>query len=318
MVEFLSYHTRSIQRVPVMSHSGGDGTETDRQSKAWSSGRVLTDHQRKRKRETDRLRIRRRRQENDEKVRLLEEQLKKLTQVSPKEEIVQLKSDVERLEAENRSLRERWSLDATIVEPNVIAADTPAQSTSKKTRSSYRNDRTLPIATLDEFLHTDSSGVMKINKQRSPNKIPLIDFKDGLSAVPAYQGPPTYRAQPGANPLGNLAAVSANTEAESALQPWSITEMCNSILWSLRTLRAEDICSDDATNQHMLILAIFEGWEAVESRLTFCPLWRILRDVEFVIFSTCNTVERLVMLRMIHLMTIVSDSMIFPPSFAPA
>lgn len=291
----------------------GSGTETKHPPKAWSSGRVLTEHQRKRKRETDRLRIRKRRQENEEKLRFLEEELKTLTRSIPQEdEIIKLAAHVKRLEAENRSLRERRLLTANTVQTTVAATSSDSIRPTSKTpaaRSSYKNDKSLPIATLDEFLRTDSSVVTKINIQRLPTKTPVVDLKPQLAVIPTYHGP--QPPPPPGTPFAQLSPISTVTAAEIALQPWMITESCNSILWSTRTLRPEDICSDDATNQHMLVLAMFEGWEAVESQLSFCPLWAILRDVGFVIFSGCSTIERLVMLRMIHLMLLVSDSLIY-------
>lgn len=94
-------------------------------------------------------------------------------------------------------------------------------------------------------------------------------------------------------------------EVGNSIGPLSIANRCNMILSQVQKLSAEDICIDDKANQNFLILAIMEGWEIAESRLTFCPLWTILREIDCLIFWVSNTVERVVMLRMIHCMLIV-------------
>jgi hypothetical protein len=299
-----------------MSHSD-DGSLDALQScsKAWASGRVLTENQRKRKREIDRLRIRKRRQEHDEKVRILEEKLKNLTQSPLNEEIVKLQNDVARLQAENRSLRQQWEMDPPsgieeLTPPtsqSELMADSSSGATSPAPQDRIKRDPTLPCATLDEFLRANSSDMVKINRQR-PAKNPLVDLRlqksvphGSLDAASAATAPPLTNNTVVKNPV-QLATINLGGNEVS---PWYITETCNFVAWSTRSLRDNDVCLDDATNQHMLILAMFEGWEAVESRFTLCPLWRILREVEYVVFSNTNTVERLVMLRMIHLMLLV-------------
>lgn len=67
----------------------------------------------------------------------------------------------------------------------------------------------------------------------------------------------------------------------------------------------EGICMDDLQNQNMLIVAVTKGWEAVRVLNIQCPLWRAVEYVDACLFRETGTVERLALLRNVHLMVLV-------------
>jgi hypothetical protein len=82
----------------------------------------------------------------------------------------------------------------------------------------------------------------------------------------------------------------------------SIVRACNLELTKAHLLHTSQVSLDDQTNQDALIRAVFQGWDIVERRGNFCPLWGILRFFDNNIFWVAHHTTRLVMLRMIHYM----------------
>jgi len=78
------------------------------------------------------------------------------------------------------------------------------------------------------------------------------------------------------------------------------------LLMQAQEARKVEVCLDDQMNQDVLIRGVMEGWEVVKSRVNVCPLWEILRSIDHLLFWTASPVTRLVMLRMIHCMLLVS------------
>jgi hypothetical protein len=78
-----------------------------------------------------------------------------------------------------------------------------------------------------------------------------------------------------------------------------------SLLVAAQYARKVEVCLDDQINQDVLIRGIIEGWEVLKSRAKVCPLWEILRSIDYLLFWNASPVTRLVMLRMIHHMLLV-------------
>ena len=83
------------------------------------------------------------------------------------------------------------------------------------------------------------------------------------------------------------------------------------LLKQAQEARKVEVCLDDQMNQDVLIRGVMEGWEVVKSRVKICPLWEILRSIDHLLFWTASPVTRLVMLRMIHHMLLVSTDLRF-------
>ena len=107
-----------------------------------------------------------------------------------------------------------------------------------------------------------------------------------------------YPVSPGCGSVPSSTAYGGSKIGEKA----SIVRACNLELAKAHLLSRSQVSLDDQTNQDALIHAVLQGWDMVERRGNFCPLWGILRFFDNNIFWVANTTTRLVMLRMIHYM----------------
>ncbi|KAH7125858.1 hypothetical protein EDB81DRAFT_810072, partial [Dactylonectria macrodidyma] len=83
------------------------------------------------------------------------------------------------------------------------------------------------------------------------------------------------------------------------LNKWRAANEClgKSTLLSRAEINAEDRTSEDTP-----VRAILKGWDSVERDGMMTESWRKLRGVDEVCFKTCSPVERLAILRMMHLL----------------
>lgn len=70
---------------------------------------------------------------------------------------------------------------------------------------------------------------------------------------------------------------------------------------STRLSRAE-IMAEDLTSEDTPIRAVLEGWDSVEQEGRMTESWRKLQGVDQVCFKTCSQIERLAILRMMHIL----------------
>ncbi|KAG7103700.1 hypothetical protein HYQ44_017788 [Verticillium longisporum] len=71
---------------------------------------------------------------------------------------------------------------------------------------------------------------------------------------------------------------------------------------SVEVLRAEDVEGEDRVSQDTLVRAIVEGWDSIERAGLMTNSWRKLRVLDDIFFFDCGAVERLAVLRMMHLL----------------
>ncbi|KAM0335211.1 hypothetical protein ACHAQA_000253 [Verticillium albo-atrum] len=67
-------------------------------------------------------------------------------------------------------------------------------------------------------------------------------------------------------------------------------------------LGPDDASREDATSHDTPIRAVLDGWDSAEAAGLMTPSWRKLRIVDEICFAGCGDIERLAMLRMMHLM----------------
>jgi hypothetical protein len=67
----------------------------------------------------------------------------------------------------------------------------------------------------------------------------------------------------------------------------------------------EGICTDDSQNQNIFIQAMTKGWDSVKILNKQCPLWRAIDYVDRCLFQETGPVEKLALLRNVHLMVLV-------------
>ncbi|KAF7558005.1 hypothetical protein G7Z17_g333 [Cylindrodendrum hubeiense] len=82
----------------------------------------------------------------------------------------------------------------------------------------------------------------------------------------------------------------------------------NELLGRSTCLSRAEIAAEDRTSEDTPVRAVLEGWDSVEQDGKMTDSWRKLRGVDEVCFKTCSQIERLAILRMMHvLMTYHGD-----------
>ncbi|KAH7136987.1 hypothetical protein B0J13DRAFT_479811 [Dactylonectria estremocensis] len=76
----------------------------------------------------------------------------------------------------------------------------------------------------------------------------------------------------------------------------------NELLGKSTLLSRVEINAEDRTSEDTPVRAILKGWDSVERDGMMTDSWRKLRGVDEVCFKTCSPVERLAILRMMHLL----------------
>ncbi|RBQ82403.1 hypothetical protein VDGD_09257 [Verticillium dahliae] len=71
---------------------------------------------------------------------------------------------------------------------------------------------------------------------------------------------------------------------------------------SVKLLEADAVEAEDRASQDTPVRAIVEGWDSVERAGLMTDSWRKLRVLDDICFSKCGAVERLAVLRMMHLL----------------
>ncbi|KAI5867469.1 hypothetical protein GGS23DRAFT_548528 [Durotheca rogersii] len=266
----------------------------------WSSGRGLTESQRARKREVDRIRSRRCRQSTLARIAELETKLQRVLAAEPDGRREPKDSPNNRDEIPNGT-------------QNQITNDAQVQGNDTAAPRSFNRD---PKRRLDEdaagwgflSLPEDSTNTSQLamkwgSEYRIPTQNGHHDPQDELTMHPSH--PPDL---PGVN-LGTVAQASnlvlsrgpaLGSDIIRALFTTSALRSTARTLEHVQQFHKAAVCTDDRLNQDVLICAVTEGWDAAESRGKLCPLWKILRLSDRLIFQRSSQVTRLVMLRMIH------------------
>ncbi|KAH6694831.1 hypothetical protein BKA61DRAFT_662767 [Leptodontidium sp. MPI-SDFR-AT-0119] len=234
--------------------------------KAWSTGRVLTEEQRRRKREVNRLSQRRRKNKIAQRVEHLETQLMHLldnsTAISPTSGTTEFKCDRPSEEVQDVS---RESLpDPSTYQQDLVPANPHNQNfypSSPLSRMQY----------LPQYYH--------------------------LKMHDSYINSCLHLTLPLTPPIA-----ASFSKSPSSIRSEIITTFCQHLNKSIATLPNTIICSNDAQNQNMLIRAVLYGWSTIETLPRLCPLWTILQHVDTSLFKETPAIERFVLLRHIHMM----------------
>ncbi|KAH7306140.1 hypothetical protein BKA65DRAFT_578295 [Rhexocercosporidium sp. MPI-PUGE-AT-0058] len=235
--------------------------------KAWSTGRVLTEEQRRRKREVNRLSQRRRKNKIAQRVEHLETQLMHLLDISP----------------------------ATL--PMSTATEFPSDGPSEEIAHVSRGP--LPDPSIYQ------QDLMPVNPQNAdtfhlPSPLSRIQYLPPYYHMKMYDN---YIASCLRMTLPLTPPVAAAfSKSRTSIQSEIITTFCQHLNKSIATLPNTIICSNDAQNQNMLIRAVLYGWSTIESMPRLCPLWTILQHVDRSLFKETPAIERFVLLRHIHMM----------------
>ncbi|CZT51456.1 uncharacterized protein RSE6_12603 [Rhynchosporium secalis] len=241
--------------------------ESGSKPKAWSTGRVLTEEQRRRKREVNRLSQRRRKIQNTQRVEHLENQLTHLLETSvfpsPASTAAEYPCEgpIEDVEPVQRALLP----DSSSYETELLSASPQAP---------YSFQPSIPISCM-QFIP------------------PYFQMKMHESYIASCLRLTLPHAPP---------VAAAFSKSRSSIRSEIITTFCQQLNVSIATLPNTIICSNDAQNQNLLLRAVLFGWNVTETLSRVCPLWTIMQHVDASLFRETPVIERLVLLRHIHLM----------------
>lgn len=238
--------------------------------KPWSTGRVLTEEQRRRKREVNRLSQRRRKNKIAQRVEHLETQLSNLldssTSTSPTNTAFELLCD-EPIPKVEQALSEPAS-ESPCYQQNLLPAN-------PRTSDAFR-----PSSPLSRMQYLPPYYHMKMHD----------NYIDSCLRLTLPITPPVAAT-----------FAKSRTSARSEI----ITTFCQHLNKSIAALPNTIICSNDLQNQNMVLRAVLYGWSITETLPRLCPLWKILQHVDTSLFKETPAIERFVLLRHIHMMMLV-------------
>lgn len=252
-------------------HDGSQEASASNQPKPWSSGRVLTEEQRRRKREANRISQKRRKDQLAQRVESLETQFLNLmgSIPLPHSQDAHLPGDVSceqdgKKETEQTVQRIDSECDSVFSD---LSSTTPLRPTISLANGSSIRSQHSDIQYYQDFLTSGS-----------------------------YVVPPAV--------LPVATALSRTSNSSSA-----VSDFCFNLNIALFSMPTRRVCTDDGENQNMLIHAVLEGWESVGKSGKHCPLWTILQCVDLSISGAAERIERLVLLRTVHIMLLVGVMM---------
>jgi hypothetical protein len=138
------------------------------------------------------------------------------------------------------------------------------------------------------------------------NEAPALDSTNQtVLAAPELLSPSNVGQLPRTSAQGMVIDPSTISSI-GACESMSTTQLCNMELSKVSHLTSNRVCRDELVNQDFIIRAVLQGWETIDRRGCFCPLWEILHHIDDLIFCTSSSITRLVMLYTVHRMLLVS------------
>lgn len=261
----------------------------------WASGRCLTDVQRARKRAVDRARSRQHRLSTLNRIAELED---KLERVLP-EICVRRSEESTAAENVNALLRTRHHANSDIQQSETQLTPVDETKITDWALTAPSGD-TIETSSLPGLWQGEFECSSNRHRNGSPENLSYFNVSNLRETVGA--APPDRGLQlPKSIPLrrGDVPALWISE---------AIRTNNTNLLMEAQDARKVDVCLDDQINQDVLIRGVIEGWDVVKSRGKTCPLWEILRSVDYLLFWMASPITRLVMLRMIHHMLLVRIS----------
>lgn len=95
-----------------------------------------------------------------------------------------------------------------------------------------------------------------------------------------------------------------SAEKAASLPPQEVNKwrFANEVLSGRVTLPESILRMEDALSEDTPVRAMIEGWDAVEASGRLPPLYQKLRRIDETIFATCSKVDRLAIMRLMHLL----------------
>ncbi|CZT17223.1 uncharacterized protein RCC_03056 [Ramularia collo-cygni] len=259
--------------------------------KAWASGRVLTPEQRARKQDADRKANRFLKKEVQDRLALLEER------------VLQLES-----EASTATASGLTTAGLGVNVPSTTLPGAGALSSSTNT-TSHGSMTTSPGKVLQWDDMPNGAGQFDCSQlgiSQSPGVETLVEGLPRSSAiVPAVSAAAYFPGSDALTPAIQTQTKNPWSPATSSARPRAegrdLTNFLNNLVKHIRSISPGSVCFDDRYNQDVIITAVLKGWPALSKYQQQCPLWAVLQMVDQCLFKDINLVERISVLRMLHL-----------------
>jgi hypothetical protein len=267
-------------------------------SRPWSSGRTLTAAQRARKRAVDNQSHRERRNRTQSRIAELEAKLEAL--LEDKIDKRGANTTIEEASHEAESQRLEPMSDLISASSNMEGCVGPGTWTfpSPSDLTTIHSPGYIDCS-LSEY-NSIINGASALDTSQTVLAAPEL-------LLPSNVGQPFPRIS-AARDLGTGPSTISSVAFQTTDQCESIstTQHCNMELSKVSHLTSNQVCRDELVNQDFIIRAVLQGWETVECRGRFCPLWEMLHRIDDLIFCTSSNITRLVMLYTVHRMLLVS------------
>ncbi|UKZ48190.1 hypothetical protein TrVGV298_002426 [Trichoderma virens] len=268
----------------------GKGGQRALAGRTWSSGRRLTESQRARKRELDRIRSRQHRLAMVNRVADLEAKLR-LAVAGESDD----RSDKADLLVQQHELSNS---------PRNHTGLASAHSFGHNSEHQMYNNSTVES---DSFVLSQCSvdilpaGRRWLGEHNTSSRDSLQNPQDESTLFTEHTSDHTGGLTSGVQPC--IFQSSPQPVLGSPLIPALLTTSAlhstTQMLAHVQQGRKAEVCVDAKLNQHLLIRAVTQGWSEVE---TLCPIWKLLRFIDTLLFRGASPITRLVMLQTIHQM----------------
>jgi len=258
--------------------------------KAWASGRVLTPEQRARKQDADRKANRFLKKEVQDRLALLEER------------VLQLESEASTAQGSNAV-----GLGVNVPQGILPAVGNLSASTNTTSHSSL-------TPSPDKVLQWDDTPGGNVNgafdcSQLGISQSPALEtlgegYPRSNAILPAVSAAAYFPGPDALTPAIQTQTKSPWTPATSSTpraEGRDLTNFLNNLVKHIRSISPAAVCFDDRYNQDVIITAVLKGWQALSKYQQQCPLWAVLQMVDQCLFKDINFVERISVLRMLHL-----------------
>lgn len=231
-----------------------------------------------RKRELDRNAQRNARERTKNRIAYLERLVEDLQNASAGERVARLMDQLSDVTRERDDLSKALKTIENVLKTtrSPASCEVAAQQTPPRSESDAKSDSS-PEAAVDI---TDA-----LASEPSPQDVVVEELPEDIIIPRA--------------PACDCSADKAATLPPKEMNRW---RFANEVLSGRPNLPGHVLTLEDATAEDTPVRAMIEGWEAVETSGRLPPLWQKLRRIDEVIFPTCSRVERLAIMRLMHLL----------------
>ncbi|KPM40536.1 hypothetical protein AK830_g6028 [Neonectria ditissima] len=203
--------------------------------------------------------------------------------------------------------------DDALVPPSHVSASSRSDASSETHRDQGCEPSSLavPHCSTNSGIWDDSLACLSGNPSMGCNLSDHISHQGcmDMASIPNLPtDPPSNSDGPGGDDVIVPKAMilchctSSNPGPQRSQKPVNKWRAANESLGRSKRLSRSEVMAEDLTSEDTPIRAVLEGWDSVERSGKMTDSWRKLRGVDEVCFQTCSQMERLAILRMMHLL----------------